>query len=84
MKMSMLLFWDTTALKMETICFLETLVSTYKSTRRHNPEEQHWLHVLRMKTLHCLIIIRLLSYSSLMIDTIKQKPLPRKLNMLMY
>jgi hypothetical protein len=29
------------ALKMETVCFSETLVSTYKSTRRYNPEEQH-------------------------------------------
>jgi hypothetical protein len=29
------------ALKMETACFSETLVSTYKSTQRYNPEEQH-------------------------------------------
>jgi hypothetical protein len=27
------------AVKMETECFSETLVSTYESTRRHNPEE---------------------------------------------
>jgi hypothetical protein len=27
-------------MKMETVCFSETLVSTYKSTRRHNPEER--------------------------------------------
>jgi hypothetical protein len=35
-------FGDTylTALKMETVCFFETLVSTYKSTRRHNPDLQ--------------------------------------------
>jgi hypothetical protein len=26
---------------METVCFSETLLSTYESTRRHNPEEQH-------------------------------------------
>jgi hypothetical protein len=26
---------------METVCFSETLVSTYKSTQRYNPEEQH-------------------------------------------
>jgi hypothetical protein len=26
---------------METLCFFETLVSTYESTRRHNPEQQH-------------------------------------------
>jgi hypothetical protein len=25
----------------ETVCFSETLVSTYDSIRRHNPEEQH-------------------------------------------
>jgi hypothetical protein len=30
-----------TALKMETICFSETMVPTYESTRRHNPEEEH-------------------------------------------
>jgi hypothetical protein len=29
------------SLKMEAGCFSKTLVSTYKSTRRHNPEEQH-------------------------------------------
>jgi hypothetical protein len=28
-------------LKMETVCFSETLVSTYESTRRQDPEEQH-------------------------------------------
>jgi hypothetical protein len=28
-------------MKMETVCFSETLVSTYESTRRHNPEQQH-------------------------------------------
>jgi hypothetical protein len=29
------------ALKMETVGFSENLVSTYESTRRHNPEEKH-------------------------------------------
>jgi hypothetical protein len=29
------------ALKKETLCLSETLVSTYRSTRCHNPEEQH-------------------------------------------
>jgi hypothetical protein len=29
------------ALKMEIVCFSETLVSTYKSTWYHNPEGQH-------------------------------------------
>jgi hypothetical protein len=32
------------ALKMETICFSETLISTYESTRRHNPKEQPRLY----------------------------------------
>jgi hypothetical protein len=31
----------TSALKMETACFFETLVSICESTRRHNPEQQH-------------------------------------------
>jgi hypothetical protein len=26
---------------METVCFSETLLSTCKSTRRYNPEDQH-------------------------------------------
>jgi hypothetical protein len=29
-----------TALKMEAVCFSETLVSTYKSTQRYNPVDQ--------------------------------------------
>jgi hypothetical protein len=29
------------AVKMETVCFSDALVSTYESTRRHNPEEVH-------------------------------------------
>jgi hypothetical protein len=28
---------------METVCFFETLVSTYKSIRPYNPEDQHGL-----------------------------------------
>jgi hypothetical protein len=28
-------------LRMETVCFSETLISTYESTRRHNPEDEH-------------------------------------------
>jgi hypothetical protein len=28
------------SLKKEAVCFSETLVSTYETTRRHNPEEQ--------------------------------------------
>jgi hypothetical protein len=50
----MLLFWVVTpcrlvgryqrsALKMETVCFYETLVSTYESTKNHNPQ-QHYLN----------------------------------------
>jgi hypothetical protein len=29
------------ALKMEAVCSSETLLSTYKSTRRYNPKDQH-------------------------------------------
>jgi hypothetical protein len=29
---------------METVCFTETLVPSYESTRRLNPEEQHHIH----------------------------------------
>jgi hypothetical protein len=32
--------WRASALKMEVVCSSETLVSTYKSTRRYNPEDQ--------------------------------------------
>jgi hypothetical protein len=31
----------TSALKMETVCFSEALVTTDESARRQNPEEQH-------------------------------------------
>jgi hypothetical protein len=30
-----------TNLKIEAVCLSETLASTYKSTRRHSPEDQH-------------------------------------------
>jgi hypothetical protein len=45
-KMSMLVFWVVTpcglvALKMEAVCSRETLVSTYKSTRRYDPEYEY-------------------------------------------
>jgi hypothetical protein len=31
-------------MKMEAVCPSETLLSTYESTRRHNPEQYHTLH----------------------------------------
>jgi hypothetical protein len=47
-KMSMLVFLvcvvvltPSSALKMQTVCFSETLVSTYDSTQRFDPDEQH-------------------------------------------
>jgi hypothetical protein len=44
--LSIMVFWVVTpcglvALKMEEIFSSETLVSTYKSTRRHNPQDHH-------------------------------------------
>jgi hypothetical protein len=44
--------WDLrfSGLKMETVCFSETLVSTYKSIQRHNPQQQH-RHFRRPKNL---------------------------------
>jgi hypothetical protein len=33
---------ETSVLKMEAVCSSETLISTYKSTQRLNPEDQHW------------------------------------------
>jgi hypothetical protein len=38
------------ALKMETACFSETLVSTHESTWCHNSEQQHW-HLQHSKNL---------------------------------
>jgi hypothetical protein len=35
------------ALKMETVCFSETLVYTDESTRSQNPEEHHKRSILR-------------------------------------
>jgi hypothetical protein len=43
-KMTMLHLWvvrPSSALKMKTVCFSEKFVSTYESTQRHNPDEQH-------------------------------------------
>jgi hypothetical protein len=37
---------NSAALKMETVCFSETLMSIYESTRRHDPEKEH-------RHLHC-------------------------------
>jgi hypothetical protein len=34
-------FHGSSALKMETVCFHETLLSANESTRRHVPEQQH-------------------------------------------
>jgi hypothetical protein len=41
-----------TALKMVTVCFVETFVPTHKSTWRHNPEQQRHPHVRRNITTH--------------------------------
>jgi hypothetical protein len=41
--------------KMETVCFSETSVSTYKTARRHNPEEQH-RHLHRRENLKSHIL----------------------------
>jgi hypothetical protein len=35
------IYWLSPALKTESGCFSKTLVSTYESTQRHNPEGQH-------------------------------------------
>jgi hypothetical protein len=46
-------------LKMETVCFSETLVFTYESTRRHNPEQHYHLHRrqnLKFHDLGCVLI----------------------------
>jgi hypothetical protein len=34
-------FGESSALKMETVCFSETLASTNESTRRQDPEDHH-------------------------------------------
>jgi hypothetical protein len=47
---------------METLCFSETLVSTYESTRRHNPEEQNHLNRRENLKSHKLVLISNASY----------------------
>jgi hypothetical protein len=49
-------FWvlalvDSSALKMETVCFSETLASTDESTRLQNPEDHHHHHLHRRENL---------------------------------
>jgi hypothetical protein len=56
--MSMLDFWVVTprgssALKMEAACSSETLVSTYMSPRRYNPEQQHRQMTINFFTAFC-------------------------------
>jgi hypothetical protein len=41
--------YSTSALKMEAVCYSETLVSSYKSTRPYNPEDQQ-RHLTSVKT----------------------------------
>jgi hypothetical protein len=43
------------AMTIKTVCFSETLISTHKSTRRYNPEDQH-------RQLHCLENLKSLSF----------------------
>jgi hypothetical protein len=66
-KMLMLVFWVTTpcvhlqgSLKMEAVCFPETLVCTYKSTRRYNPEDSILIFtaVRTSDLIHCFPIMR--------------------------
>jgi hypothetical protein len=40
----------TSALKMETACFSETLASAYESTRRQNPKHNYLLYVFYFMT----------------------------------
>jgi hypothetical protein len=54
--MSMLVFCVVTprglvsALKMEAVCLSETFISTYNSTRRYNPEDQHRFLILERQS----------------------------------
>jgi hypothetical protein len=53
--MTMLVFWFSIpplslVLKKEAVCFTETLISTHKSTRRYNSEDQHQ-HLYRRENL---------------------------------
>jgi hypothetical protein len=46
-------------LKMETVCFSETLVSTYESTHRHNPGQyRHFRHLENFKSRIIYIFVR--------------------------
>jgi hypothetical protein len=47
MKMSTLVLWVVNfALKMETACSSKRLVTTYKTKRRHNPEDKNHISIL--------------------------------------
>jgi hypothetical protein len=58
--MSNLFSFRLEALKMETICVSETLISTHESTRHHNPEEQHHLQRCENLKSHITIILPLI------------------------
>jgi hypothetical protein len=63
------------ALNMEALCFSETLIPTYKSTRRYNPEDEHrHLHLcdnLRSLQIHCSMFFFLLLCGFLLTAEIK-------------
>jgi hypothetical protein len=56
-------FGGTYCLKMETVCSSQTLVSTFKSTRRHNPEDKHFKGCENLKS-QCI------NYGNTMIDIV--------------
>jgi hypothetical protein len=43
-------FSETSVLKTETVCFSETLASTYESTRSQNPKHHHHHHHCRSES----------------------------------
>jgi hypothetical protein len=47
------------ALKVETVCFFETFVSTYNSTPIHKPEDQRWQSSFCLTVVVCVFVVLL-------------------------
>jgi hypothetical protein len=78
------------ALKMETVCFSETLASTGGSTRRQNPAEHHHprrrenLKSYKIKTARSRVVAKLLLDLDTDIQSVLFKMQPNKNNVLQY
>jgi hypothetical protein len=47
----LMLYWTVVCVKMKAVCSFEILITIYKTTRHHNPEDHKW-HLHRRENLN--------------------------------